>query len=425
MKNDRMPRWDKLDNTALLFPVIAGETMTNVYRISIVLNENIDGEKLQEALEKVIDKFPGFKVRLRAGFFWYYFEENFKEMPKIEEEEGIPCAFINQHTNNNYLFRVSYYKTRINLEVFHVLTDGMGSINFLKELTCQYLARMHPELGTGEKYLTHFSLDREDSFRKNYKMPAKRRYKQEKAWHIHGEHLALNEIGIIHGIVSLQALKKVCKKYETSINAYLTAVYIDSICKESFQAPKKSKPVRVAVPVNLRPFFESQTNKNFFAMVSAEYQPDQEQTVFLDVLKAVKASLNEQITKENLEAILAYNVSNEKNLVTSSVPLFIKNLAIRMVYSTSAMANTSTLTNIGKIEVDDQYKPYIKECHGLLAMSKGQLIKGLICAYEDRLAITFSSVFADAGIQKQFFRQLARDGLEVEIETNGVYYDNM
>ena len=89
------------------------------------------------------------------------------------------------------------------------------------------------------------------------------------------------------------------------------------------------------------------------------------------------------------------------------------------------MANTSTLTNIGKIEIDDQYKPYIKECHGLLAMSKGQFIKGLICTYEDRLAITFSSVFADAGIQKQFFRQLARDGLEVEIETNGVYYDNM
>ena len=34
-------RWDKLDNTALIFPVIAGEGMTNTYRISVELNEEI------------------------------------------------------------------------------------------------------------------------------------------------------------------------------------------------------------------------------------------------------------------------------------------------------------------------------------------------------------------------------------------------
>lgn len=43
------------------------------------------------------------------------------------------------------MFRVTYYKYRINLEVFHVLTDGMGGINFLKELTYQYL-----QAGTSE-----------------------------------------------------------------------------------------------------------------------------------------------------------------------------------------------------------------------------------------------------------------------------------
>ena len=32
-------RWDRLDNTAHLFPVIAGENMSNVYRISVTLTE--------------------------------------------------------------------------------------------------------------------------------------------------------------------------------------------------------------------------------------------------------------------------------------------------------------------------------------------------------------------------------------------------
>lgn len=39
-------RWEKLDNTANLFPVIANETMTNVYRIAVILSENIEPECL-------------------------------------------------------------------------------------------------------------------------------------------------------------------------------------------------------------------------------------------------------------------------------------------------------------------------------------------------------------------------------------------
>ena len=67
------------------------------------------------------------------GVFWYYFEENGKSAPKVREESNFPCRYIQQNQNHSYMFRVTYYKYRINLEVFHVLTDGMGGINFLKE----------------------------------------------------------------------------------------------------------------------------------------------------------------------------------------------------------------------------------------------------------------------------------------------------
>ena len=36
-RRSRELKWDKLDNTANLFPVIAGESMSNVYRISATL----------------------------------------------------------------------------------------------------------------------------------------------------------------------------------------------------------------------------------------------------------------------------------------------------------------------------------------------------------------------------------------------------
>ncbi|MCR5802137.1 MAG: hypothetical protein K6G57_07400, partial [Lachnospiraceae bacterium] len=87
-------RWEKLDNTANLFPVIASEGTTNVYRISVTLSEEINPEILQEALDLVLPRFDGFNVRLREGFFWYYFEENGKPAPRVTKETEFPCRYI-------------------------------------------------------------------------------------------------------------------------------------------------------------------------------------------------------------------------------------------------------------------------------------------------------------------------------------------
>ena len=115
-------RWDRLDNTAHLFPVIAGESMSNVYRISVTLTELVDRELLQQALDMVLPKFDGFNLRLRQGVFWYYFEENGKAAPKVRMENNFPCRYIQQNKNRSYMFRVTYYKCRINLEVFHAVS---------------------------------------------------------------------------------------------------------------------------------------------------------------------------------------------------------------------------------------------------------------------------------------------------------------
>lgn len=85
-----------------------------------------------------------------------------------------------------------------------------------------------------------------------------------------------------------------------------------------------------------------------------------------------------------------------------AVPLIIKNLAIRSVYTKSALANTTTVTNIGNIKVRDAYEPYIEMFHSFLAMSKGQLLKGTICSYKETLVFTFSSVLEKPVVQKIF-----------------------
>lgn len=417
-------RWDKLDNTAHLFPVIAGERMSNVYRISVTLTEVIHPEFLQQALDIVLPKFDGFNLRLRRGVFWHYFEENGKPAPKVKEEKNFPCRYIRPNRNNSYLFRVTYYKYRINLEVFHVLTDGMGGFNFLKELTYQYLRLLHPELASdgGDVLSTGTTLNREDSFLKNYRQTADKQYKVKKAYQLKGERFHNGEFGVMHGYINLPALKEVCKRYSVSINEYLVAAYMWSVYTEDLHSTPSKRPIRVAVPVNLRPYFNSITTKNFFVMVSAKFHPTEDSYTFEDVIDCVRDSLRSQLNSEHLERIFSYNVSNQKRWYLQIVPLPLKNLAMRHVYTSAAYANTTTISNVGKIEFDEPYKAHIDMIHAFLAISKGQHIKGAICSYEDTLVYSFSYDLMDISVQRGFFRQLAADGLEIELETNGVNY---
>lgn len=418
-------RWDKLDNTANLFPVIVSETVSNVFRISVTLKEDIDPELLQKALDKVLPYFDVFKARMKKGIFWYYFETNRKPAPKVIPENTYPCMYIHTYSNNDYMFRVTYYEKRINLEVFHVLTDGNGAFAFLKELTYQYLRYKYPELmdSCSDALHTATSLDKEDSYLKNYKKSAKKGYKTEKAVIIKGDKFPVNNFGIIHGYINLPQIKATAKRYGVTINQYLLGVFTWAVYTEYLNSQPSDKPISACVPVNLRPYFGSDTTKNFFAVVSAVFKPTKENYTFEEVLSEVSKSLNEQITKENLEKLFSYNVSNEMNYFLRAVPLFIKNIAMKFVYKTSARANTTTITNLGVVSVVEDYKDYIERFHTVLSMSKGQNIKGSVCSYKDTLVFTFSSAIRESFIQRAFFRKMVEDGIDVSIESNGVYYE--
>lgn len=424
-KSHRPIRWDKLDTTATIFPVIAGEGMTNTYRISVELDEDINPELLQEALDIVLPKFNIFNVRLRIGFFWYYFEENNKPAPRVKEESLFPCRFIQQNKNNSYLFTVTYYKRRINLEVFHVLTDGMGGMTFARELTYQYLRLAHPELKekVEDKLSDVTSLNAEDSFIKNYKHGKRTNVHFDPAYLIKLKKLEKGEFGVMHGLIDIPQLKAVTKRYGVSINEYLVATFVWATYVQCLHKMPSKRPIRVAVPVNLRPYFNSNTTKNFFAMVSAEFHPTEEEYTFEQVLEIIQKSLKEQIHKDHLEDILSFGVTSQKIKLVRMMPLPIKNFGMRLIYNRTALAHTSTITNVGFVQVDPAYEPYIKMFRSFIAMSKGQSLKGTINSYQNTLVFTFSSIFADTSVQKEFFRKIASDGVSVQIETNGVYYE--
>jgi len=421
-KSPQGERWRRLDNTAKIFPVIASENLSNVFRISAVLKDEVDPGTLQRALEEILPQFEGFSVRLRRGFFWYYFEDN-KRMPVIERETTYPCKFIDPHSNQLYLFRVTYFDRRINLEVFHAVTDGLGAVNFLKALVYRYLdIKRNSRTGhrTSQKISSNVSMNVEDSYVRHYKKTEKRKYSTRKAYHLAGEALPLDEENVLHGYVDLKMLKTVAKSYGVSITRFLTAALIWAIYQEYLDGKPCEESIGISIPINLRNFFGSETTANFFAVTLIDFLSTSEAHTFTEVLEAVSSQMDSKITKEKMEQIISYNVSNEKKWYLRAAPLFVKWCALNLVFRNNEKAYTMTLSNIGPIDIEEDYRKEIERFTIMIGVSKRQPMKCAVCSYGEEVIVTFTSVFQDTRLQDRFFGFLREMKIPVSLESNGV-----
>ena len=418
-KNPQGQTWRRLDNTGKLFPLVSSGRLSNVFRIAVTLKEEIEPEVLQQALEDILPQFESFRVRLRRGLFWYYFETNHRKIA-VEKEDAYPCQYISHKVAPYYLFRVSYYSTRINVEIYHALSDGLGAVNFAKLLACRYLQIKH-QMDTPEIVrIANVRAEEEDGYLKYYKETKKQTYSNEKAYQLEGRKLGLRVENIIHGSVPLQELKAVSKSYGVSITKYLTAVLIWAIYEEYLKGEEVTPFIGVNLPINLRSMFNSETLANFFAVTAINYNPTGRKVDFEDILKVVSEQIDDQIVKEKLEEKISYNVSNEKKWYLKIVPLIIKKLALKLVFKRKDSGHTITLSNLGPIKVEEPYNKYIENFYVLIGVSHSQTAKCAVIAYEDNLMITMSTVFDDNKLSEGFFGKLEEHGISCELESNGI-----
>ena len=101
-----MANWYKLDNAAKIFPAIYQNSDTNSFRISAVFTERIDSSLLDEALRKALLRFPTFCVKIKRGFFWYYFDHNYNK-PIIKEENCLVNDSVRLRRNNGFMFSLN------------------------------------------------------------------------------------------------------------------------------------------------------------------------------------------------------------------------------------------------------------------------------------------------------------------------------
>ena len=123
---------------------------------------------------------------------------------------------------------------------------------------------------------------------------------------------------------------------------------------------------------------------------------------------------------ENLINKISYGVAAEHNLFNRFIPLFLKNIILKIAYGKTLRGYSINLSNLGRLSVDEEYKPYVEYFECMMNVSDIQPIKCALCSYEEKLVITFSSRIQDTSIQRHFFRHLAKAGIPISVSSNEI-----
>lgn len=415
--------WYKLDNAAKIFPAASSITATNVFRISARLFEAVSEELLQKALELALAEMPMFRIRLRKGIFWFYFEPN-PLLPRVTELNSYPCRKIDRYTNNGYLFNLTYFGRYIHLEVFHALCDGTAALAFLTKILTHYLILTNkdelPEVIPCVEGEFSKSAKSEDSFLRMMRSESGKPESMVRtgAYNAPTTLLQNGEIKVIKGILPLAEVKAFAKSKNATITAALAGVLIYSLYLETFRYAPKNKPIEVCVPVNLRKIFPSQTMRNFFTSVAVGLNFFEKEYTLDETISAVGKQLEEELSEEKLASKVRFCVQKETNIFLRFFPLFLKNLGLKISFDIGEKGYTMVLSNLGKIQIPDEIKPYVERFEFLLSPTLNSRYKTSCCSYGNTLVYAFTSNAENTEVQRRFFTILRDNGIDVTISVN-------
>ncbi len=416
--------WYKLDLSAIVYPTLQRRDFSSVYRLSVVLKEKIDPVLLQTALDRTLPRFPTYKVAIRKGLFWRYLEPNNRPGPYVLEDIKNPCMPMPFKGSNRYLIRVYYYDRRISLEAHHSLGDGTGGMCLLQTLTAVYLGLLgHPVKPEG------FVLDIDSAPDPEELEDAYMRYANaqfcpprpaEKTYRVRGTKEPFYTLNIIDGVLSVQEVMAVAKRYHASITEYLNAVLLYALLqKQNADFHIRLRPVRIAMPVNLRRFFPSKTLRNFITMVYPSIDPRLGEYQFEEIVEHIHHYMRYYINDKFLRGDITTNAATQRNPLIRVVPLFIKDLVVRTFYTRVQDKNSSAgLTNMGALHVPPDMKPFIERFDIYMGQPFSSRTNCAIISFEDVLTINFASSIVEADVERYFFRKLVQDGIHVKIESN-------
>ena len=418
-------RWMRLDNAAKIYPAAKRRNWNNFFRLSATLTETVDVAVLRSALDVTVRRFPSIAVRLRRGVFWYYLEE-IPQPPPIQEEKSCPLAHAPFQEVRRCAFRVLVYRDRIAVEFFHALTDGTGGLIFLKTLVAEYLTQKYgvsipAEYGVLGRLEEPDPEELEDSFLR-YAGDVKASRKESTAYHLSGTPERDGYKNLITMMLSAEEVRACAKSRGLSVTELLCAAMMQAILDlqaEKVRDPRRCKPVKVLVPVNLRGLFPSRTLRNFASYITPELDPRMGECSFKELCDEVHHRMGLENNRRTMRAKFAANVASERSPVLRVMPLFIKNIAMKAVFdAVGERKSCLCLSNLGNVQLPEAMAAYVRRMDFIIGVQAAAPHDCGVVTWNGTMYINCIRSIREPELEMHFYRVLRKLGLHVKVESN-------
>lgn len=464
--------WVRLDNASNIFLAARTDADPKVFRLSAETDHEVDPELLQLALDETFEQYPLYHAVLRRGVFWYYLQDS-DLRPRITGEELHTCAPIYRADRRNLLFRVTHHLRRINLEVFHALSDGTGALWFLSDLVTAYHRLRYPEDqppqagkarpgGPGGADAT--TVDREpvgsdpareltgDSFAEYFRrdaapaaltvvdagqstvagspppdagrgslhgatasapapQPGRGGQRQPRVYHVRGTRTPDHRTRAVELTLPAQDVLALARAEGVSLTMYLTALFFDSIHRSS-GGMGRHRTMAASVPVNLRQFFPSTSARNFFATVRVEHTYGRGADGVGEIARSLEAQFRPKATPEALEAKLRRFIRFERTPVLRVLPRPLKDVALGLVNRVNNRSLTVAISNMGRVSLPEPAETHVSRMFLHVSAARPQFC---VVSHAGLLTVSFSSPYTETGHIREFARALSGHGVDVGV----------
>lgn len=416
--------WYRIDNAGVLYTALQSDTYSPVYRFSAVLKDKVAPDALQRAIDKTMPRFPTFDLRLRKGAFWHYLEPDRRPGPFLREDIRNCCQPMDMSRERDRLVRFYYYETRISIECFHALSDGVGAMTFFKTLLAVYFRELGEDVPNTEGVLDVDAPaedeESEDAYCRYAQGRAVRGGWQKTAYCPSGTPEPYYTLNVTQGLLSVAQLKEKARSYSASITEYLSAALILTLLeRQRRERPGREKPVALAVPINLRPFFPSKTLRNFFLVARPWVDPALGEYTFAEIIQQVHHQLRLDMSKPLMRGRLTGNVNFQRNPILKLVPSVLKDPVMALSYKLVGVRPYSmTYTNPGIFSVPPEMARHIERMEVILGQPYSDTVNCASVSFGDVMAISFAGDIKERDVEGDFFRFLVRQGLHVKVLSN-------
>lgn len=416
---ERKTNWYPLDNAATIYPLSMKFGQMPMFRVSAYLKEQVVPEILQMALTFTIKRFPSFASTIKAGFFWHYLDSA-KMRYKIENERILPCIPINVSGIRSQVFRVLYYKKRISIELFHVLTDGSGAMVFLKTLLAEYLRLLGQQVPDGEGIWNRNEQPSEaevsNEFAKAELKNGVSGFMGKKAVQMNGRLAGVKPCRVLHFEIDSRQLHEAARRFGVTVTVYLLGQIFIAVKKAS---ENKKGDVRVQVPINMRKFNGSNTIRNYAMYFDCNLNIDEIRDLS-DILPRINQQVRERSSEEEMNKMMSTTIKLIQSL--KFIPLVIKKPVATIAYGFLGDQIFSTfLSNLGVIKAPEQLSEYVEKFDFVLG--PGDLCKanlGLV-SYNGKAVLSITKISSDSFFEESLYQQLLDDGVAADVTGSGIY----